>query len=149
MSQAQLTDEALLRLHDSFAQVPFAHLLGLELGDLEPGAATIHLALRDDLKRNRGLLHGGVTASLIDTAAAFAAMTLLEPGQATTTVDLTIHYLRPLTEGRAMARARVLRAGRRVLVISVDVFAESEVLVATALTTYLRLTENLQGASGK
>jgi uncharacterized protein (TIGR00369 family) len=146
---APLTGELKERLQDSFAQVPFAHLLGLELGELEPGAATIYLPLREALKRNKGVLHGGVTASLIDSAAAFAAMTLLESGEATTTVDLTIHYLRPLIEGRAAARARVLRAGRRVLVISVDVFDETEALVATALTTYLRLTENLQATSGR
>jgi uncharacterized protein (TIGR00369 family) len=149
MKKAQLTDAVIKRLQDAFGQVPFAHLLGLELGELEAGAATVHLALRDDLKRNKGVLHGGVTASLIDTAAAFAAMTLLEPGQSTTTIDLTIHYLRPLTEGRARAHARVLRAGRRVLVISVDVLDETEALAATALTTYLRLTENLQEPSGK
>ncbi|MBD0325895.1 MAG: PaaI family thioesterase [Pyrinomonadaceae bacterium] len=150
MKQAALLTDALKkRLHDAFAEVPFARLLGLELGELEPGAATVYLALREDLKRNGGLLHGGVTASLIDTAAAFAAMTLLKSGESTTTVDLTIHYLRPLIEGRPSARARVLRAGRRVLVISVDVVDEREALVATALTTYLRLTENLQATSGK
>jgi uncharacterized protein (TIGR00369 family) len=149
MKKARLTDAEKARLHEVFGKVPFAHFLGFELGELEGGAANVYLSLRDELKRNQGVLHGGVTASLIDTAAAFAAMTLLEPGQSTTTVDLTIHYLRPLIEGRACARARVLRAGRRVLVISVDVLDESEALVATALTTYLRLTENLQEASGK
>jgi uncharacterized protein (TIGR00369 family) len=148
MKKAQLTGADEERLHEVFGKVPFAHFMGFELGELEAGAATVYLALRDELKRNQGVLHGGVTASLIDTAAAFAAMTLLEPGQSTTTIDLTIHYLRPLNEGRARARGRVLRAGRRVLVISVDVLDETEALVATALTTYLRLTENLQGASG-
>ena len=80
-----------------------------------------------------------MTASLIDTASAFAILTVLEPSQTTTTVDLTIHYLRPLVKGQAQARARVLRAGRRVIVVAVDVLDEAETLAATALTTYLRL----------
>jgi uncharacterized protein (TIGR00369 family) len=88
-----------------------------------------------------------VIAALIDTAAAFAVVSLLEPEQSTSTIDLTIHYLRPLTAGRAAAQARVLKAGRRVLVISVDVKDESEALVATALTSYLRLTDDLSRAS--
>jgi uncharacterized protein (TIGR00369 family) len=140
MKDSALTDAEKRRVREAFDHVPFAHLLGIELGEVERGAATLHLRVRDELKQNHGVVHGGVTASLIDTASAFAVLTLLEPDQGTTTVDLTIHYLRPLLTGRATARARVLRGGRRVLVVSVDVLDESEALIVTALTTYLRLT---------
>ena len=140
MKTAKLTDAEEKRLHDALGKVPYAHLIGLELGEIERGAVTFYLPVRDDLKQNKGLLHGGVIASLIDTAAAFAALTLLEPGQSTTTIDLTIHYLRPLTTGKVKAHARVLRAGRRVVVISIEVFDETEALAATALTSYLRLS---------
>jgi uncharacterized protein (TIGR00369 family) len=64
-------------------------------------------------------------------------MSVLEPDKTTTTIDLTIQYLRPLAKGQASARARVLRSGRRVAVVSVDVTDEREVLAATALTSYL------------
>jgi uncharacterized protein (TIGR00369 family) len=136
----KLTDEERRRLHEIFAEVPYAHLLGIELEEVERGSATLSLEVRDPLRRNGGTTHGGAIASLIDTAAAFAIMTLLEPGKSTTTIDLTIQYLRPLLEGRARARARVLRAGRRVAVVSVDVEDEAEVLAATALTSYLMLS---------
>ena len=136
----RLTPEEERRVREAFEEVPFARLLGIELGELRRGAATLHLEAREELKRNRGILHGGVVASLADTAAAFAVLTLSEAGQATTTVDLTVHYLRPLAAGRATARARVLRAGRRILVISVDVFDESQALAATALTSFIRLS---------
>jgi len=76
---------------------------------------------------------------LADTAAAFAILTLLEPDQTTTTIDMTIHYLRPLTDGRATAHARVLRAGRRIISIAVDVLDASETVAATALTSFIRL----------
>lgn len=135
-----LTAEEKRRIRSTLEEVPFAHLVGLEVVEIERGTATFQLPVRDELKQNKGLVHGGVIASLIDTAAAFAAVTLLETGQSTTTIDLTIQYLRPLTEGSATARARVLRAGRRVLVISVDVLNQSEALIATALTSYLRLS---------
>jgi uncharacterized protein (TIGR00369 family) len=135
----RLTPEEERRLREAFEEIPFARLLGMELGELRCGAATLHLEAREELKRNRGILHGGVVASLADTAAAFAVLTLKEPGQGSTTIDLTVHYLRPLAEGRATAQARVVRAGRRVTVISVDVFDENQALAATALASFIRL----------
>jgi uncharacterized protein (TIGR00369 family) len=139
LTDNQLTGERLRRIEAAFASVPFVHLLGLELGPMERGAATLYLNVRDELRQVKGLLHGGVTASLIDTAAAFAIITTLAEGESTATVDLTVHYLRPLLSGRLTAHARVLRAGRRLLTVSVDVQDEAGNLAATALTTYAKL----------
>lgn len=127
------------RLREIIKTIPFVQLLGIELEEIERGAVSLRLELRDELMRNGGIAHGGVIASLIDTASAFAVMSQLEPGKSTTTIDLTIQYLRPLTKGVARAHARVLRAGRRVTVVSVDVTNDAEVLAATALTSYLML----------
>ena len=128
------------RVEAAFASVPFIHFLGLELGDVERGAATLYLDVRDELRQVRGLLHGGVTASLIDTAAAFAIISTLSEGESTATVDLTIHYMRPLLSGRLKAHARVLRAGRRLLTVTVDIQDEAGNVAATALTTYAKLS---------
>src|SRR5205085_8691920 len=78
-------------------------------------------------------------ASLIDTASAFAVLTQIETDERVTTTDLTIHYLRPLTAGRMTAAARVVRGGRRLFVLSVEVTNETSVLVATAVTTYIKV----------
>ena len=139
-----MTDERLSlaqekRIRAAFEKIPFVHLLGIELGELKHGQATMYLEMRDELRRNGGVAHGGAIASLIDTAAAFAILTLLESDQTTTTIDLTIHYLRPLIKGRATAHARVLRAGRRVMVISIEVLDETKALAATALTSFIKL----------
>ena len=139
-ADAPLTPEEERRIREAFESVPFAHLLKLELGEMKRGAATLHLEVRDELRQNNGVVHGGVIASLVDTAAAFAILTLLEKDQTSTTVDLTIHYLRPLLSGQSTAQARVVRAGRRIMVIAVDVLDETKTLVATALTTFIRLT---------
>ena len=139
-ADAPLTPEEERRIREAFKRVPFAHLLKLELGEMKRGAATLHLEVRDDLRQNNGVVHGGVIASLVDPAAAFAILTLLERDQTSTTVDLTIHYLRPLLSGQSTAQARVVRAGRRIMVIAVDVLDETKTLVATALTTFIRLT---------
>lgn len=140
MTEDNLSTEELRRIHEAFERVPYARLIGIEVGELRRGSATLHLTVRHELRQNLGVVHGGATASLIDTASAFAILTLLKPGETTTTIDLTIHFLRPLTEGRATARATVRRAGRRVLTVSVDVFDEAQSLAATAVTSYLRLS---------
>src|SRR5215207_7031308 len=120
--------------------VPFAQLLGIKVDSMEPGHAVLSLEMRDDLKRNGGIAHGGVAASLIDSAMAMAIEPLLAENQSTTTVDLTIHYLRPLSDGVARASARVVRAGRRVITVSAELFDNNDKLAATAISTYLRLT---------
>jgi uncharacterized protein (TIGR00369 family) len=140
MTDETLTPEREARIREAFRHIPYAHLLGLELGELKRGEAIVHLSVRDELKRNNGVVHGGAIASLVDTAAAFAILTLLEPDQTTTTIDLTIHYLRPLLKGQARATARVVRAGRRILVISVDVLNEASAVAATALTSFIKLS---------
>jgi uncharacterized protein (TIGR00369 family) len=120
-------------------EIPFAKLLGIETELIEPGHAVLSIKIRDDLKRNGGIAHGGVAAALIDSAMAFAIVPLLSENERTTTVDLTIHYLRPLTGGTVRASARVVRAGRRVITVSAELFDSQEKLAATALSTYLRL----------
>ena len=120
--------------------VPFAKLLGIELESIEPGHAVLTMKIRNDLKQNHGVAHGGSIAAVIDSAMALAIMPLLAENERTTTVDLTIHYLRPLTEGTARASARVVRAGKRVITVSAELFDEQEKLAATAISTYLRLS---------
>ena len=118
--------------------VPFAKLLGIEVESVEPGVATLSMKMRDDLKRNGGIAHGGAVATLIDSAMAFAIMPLLAENERSITVDLTIHYLRPVSEGSARATARVVRAGKRVITVSAELFDGNEKLAATAISTYLR-----------
>jgi len=139
MSENNLNEARVARIHEAFASVPYAKFLGLELGEMKPGEASIHLAVRDDLRQNQGVVHGGAVASLIDTASAFAVVTQLEPNERVTTTDLTIHYLRPVTAGRLTATAHTVRAGRRLFVLSVEVMDDHQRLIATAVTSYIKL----------
>ena len=119
--------------------VPFAKLLGIEVESVEPGHAVLSMKMRDDLMRNGGIAHGGAVATLIDSAMAFAIIQLLGENEHTVTVDITIHYLRPLSAGTARASARVVRAGKRVITVSAELFDDNDKLAATAISTYLRL----------
>ena len=139
MTTPQLTDAQRERVERALDTVPFAKLLGIQVESVVAGHAVLLLPIRDEHKQNHGVVHGGAIASLIDSAMAFAIIPLLAENERTTTVDLTIHYLRPLTEGVAKSSARVVRAGRRVIVVSAEVLDHKERLIATAVSTYLRL----------
>lgn len=139
MTGEKLTGAQTRRIQKAIASVPYAHLLGIELGEITKGTATLGLDVRKELTQNHGVVHGGAIASLIDTAMAFAIISLLAPQERVTTVDLTISYLRPLTVGRITAVAKVVRAGRRLFVVSADVLSEDGKPAATALSTYIKL----------
>jgi uncharacterized protein (TIGR00369 family) len=139
MSEQDLDPQKLERARAAFASVPYAQFLGLRLGEIHKGQVSIHLDVRDELKQNQGVVHGGAIASLIDTASAFAVLTQIETNERVTTTDLTIHYLRPITSGRMTATARVVRGGRRLFVLSIEVTNDTSVLVATAVTTYIKV----------
>ncbi len=139
MNSEKLTAGQLERIQKALETVPFAKLLGIELDDAGPGTVTLGFDIRDDLKQNNGVVHGGAIASLVDTATAFAIISLLPPDEQATTADLTISYLRPLRNGRARSTARVIRAGRRLIVVSADLLDDAGNLIATALTTYIKI----------
>ena len=132
----ELSAEELARLRETFAGVPYVGLLGFEFVRAERGAATFALEVREELTRMGGILHGGAVVSLLDTAAAFAVHTVIEPAVRTVTVDLTVHFLRPASRGRVEATARVLRRGRRVCILSVEAHDEAADIVATSTMTY-------------
>lgn len=140
MSEIIITDEHKELARRILSENPFVEMLGVELLDLDLGEAVCRLRVEEKHERRGGFVHGGVTASLIDTATALAVATYLKPGENSVTIDLTVHFLRPIYGGSIEARARVLRAGKRIIALSAEVFDEKGELAATALTTYSKIT---------
>ena len=139
VSYTRLSEVQIERLESAARDLPFVSLLGIKLESAEPGSAVMSLAVREELKRDHGVVHGGAIATLMDTCTAFAIIPLLGEDEHSVTVDLTISYLRPLATGTARASAKILREGKRVIVLSAEVLDHEGKLAATALSTYLRI----------
>ncbi|MGB7201682.1 MAG: PaaI family thioesterase [Pyrinomonadaceae bacterium] len=137
--RTEITREQRAFAENALHNLSFAKLIGMRLVELEPDLATISIEMRDDLRQPSGVLHGGVTATLIDTTMAFAVRTRLAINEATATIDLTIHYVRPHLEGTFICTARVVRAGKRIFTVSADVHNDEGKLIATGLSTYTRV----------
>lgn len=139
-TEIKITDEQKQLAREIMSQNPFVEMLGIELVELEYGAAVCQIRLEEKHERRGGFTHGGVTASLVDTVTALAVATHLQAGENSVTVDLTVHFLRPVFRGAMTARAKVLRAGKRLVTVSAEVFDSAGELAAAALTVYSRIT---------
>ena len=135
----KISEERKQKAADALHSLAFAKLVGMRLVDIRPNEAVIQMEMRDDLRQPSGVLHGGVTATLIDTAMAFAVRTHLADHEYTATIDLTVHYLRPHTSGTVTCMAKCVRAGKRIFTVSADVENDAGKLIATGLSTYTRL----------
>jgi uncharacterized protein (TIGR00369 family) len=97
----------------------------------------IEIDNRPDLANIRGALQGGLVATLIDIAAGRLAGNIVGKNQNVTTADMNVHFLAPIVTGPARAEATVVRAGRRLIVMAVDVFdAGRDRLAARATLTF-------------
>jgi uncharacterized protein (TIGR00369 family) len=106
-------------------EIEGTHLLRrLGMRDVEDSAERLVIEMdnRPDLTNIRGALQGGLVATLIDIAAGRLAGNASGAGNDVTTADMNVHFLAPIIEGPARAEATVVRAGRRLIVTSVDVF---------------------------
>jgi uncharacterized protein (TIGR00369 family) len=117
---------------------PFVRHLGISLESLTPGRAILHLPFQASLATLGDVVHGGALASLVDTAAMAAAWSDAEvPEQLRgTTVALTISYVAPAKGEDLKAEASVLRRGRNLCFLEVEVRTSSGSVVAKGLVTY-------------
>lgn len=128
------------RVEASFARQAFMALIGARLVSVAPGAVEIELPLRPELEQQHGYAHAGAAWSIADSAAGYASQSLMAADEGVLTVELKINLLAPATGERLVARGRVERAGRRLLVARADVFAVeggAETHVAIALGTFM------------
>ncbi|SDM40079.1 PaaI family thioesterase [Allokutzneria albata] len=100
------------------AAQPFSALLGTRLAAFGDGAATLELDIRDELRQQNGVLHGGVLGYAADNALTFAAGAAAGAGLMTS--GFTIDYLRPADGVLLRAHAQVVRAGRTRVVCRCD-----------------------------
>ena len=130
------------RVRESLARQSFMTRLGVGLTHIAPGEVHLGFATRDDLLQQHGAVHAGVLASVMDSAAGYAAFTLMPAGSDVVSVEFKVNLLEPARGERIEARARVVRSGRTLSAVSAEAWArdgEGERLVATFSGTMMCL----------
>lgn len=116
-----------------------ATLLGMETELVEDGRVVFLFEAAEHLANPFGTVHGGIVATVLDSAMGMAALTMTPDGAATTTATLEVKYLRPIATdaGRLRAEGVVVHAGRRVVTAEGRLAGPDGRLLATATTTCL------------
>jgi uncharacterized protein (TIGR00369 family) len=119
------------------AAVGVANLLGMRIEAVVPGVIVFGLRTGPQFANPDGGLHGGITATLLDSAMGCAVLSQLPPDVGFTTVDLSVTYLRPvpLDGTHLQARGEVVHLGRRIATANGRVTDDHDRLIATATTT--------------
>jgi len=129
------------RVRENFALQHVMQLIGASLSRVEPGAVDITLPYRKDLTQQHGYIHAGILTTVADSACGYAAYTLMPDGSEVLSVEFKVNLLRPAAGERFVAEARVLKAGKTLMVTRCDVYgqvADEAKLVATMLATMIR-----------
>jgi uncharacterized protein (TIGR00369 family) len=106
-----MSEQDLRRLREFFeTSVAFPRLAGVEVDEIQPGKAVFHLDVGDQHLNGSGAVHGGVHATLMDSAMAVALIAL---GLRVSTTQMTVHYLGPATGPRISCTAQLTHRTRR------------------------------------
>ena len=109
---------------------------GFELEAAEPGRAVVRMRVATKHKQVHGVVHGGILATLADTAGGLATYMTVPRGTRVATVEMKINFLEPVDRGSVTAEARVLRKGRNFVVVDCEVLDSAGRLAAKALMTF-------------
>ena len=117
---------------------PYHALIGVELVERGEGAARIRLPVTEKVRGGvAGSVHGGVISSLVDIACIQAIATTVKRGeQMAGTAELNVSYLRPALGTAIFARAHLLKKGRTLAVVDVEITNEDDKLLAKGRVTY-------------
>lgn len=113
------------RVRGSFAKQTIMGLLGASLHRVELGRVSVVLPARADLCQQDGFFHAGVSTTIADSAAGYAALSLFDPQTEVLSTEFKVNLLAPAIGDRLRAVATVLKPGRTLTVVEADVFADT------------------------
>lgn len=131
---------------DSWPLGPFLEGLRAEPVSSEKGRATWRLIVAEQHLRTHGILHGGVVATLLDTAMGRAVSTHCRDDQGCVTAQLNVNFIRPTWSGETLTiTGEVQHSGRQTAVTRGEIRTSSGALVAMGTGTFLFVTRPPEG----
>ena len=134
------------RVRGSFVRQAAMGLIGAEITRLEPGVVDLSMPFRADLTQQHGFVHAGIITTLVDSACGYAALSTMPPGTGVLSIEYKVNFVAPARGNHFLAKGRVLRSGRTIVVCTGDVIGVQdgeETLVATMLATMMVIRDRL------
>lgn len=114
------------RIHASFERQHAMALIRASLSAVEPGRVEIRLPHWSGVEQQHGFVHGGVVGMIADSAAGYAAMSVVPASASVLTVEYKMNLVAPADGEHLIARGKVVRPGRTLIVTQAEVFAVGE-----------------------
>ena len=128
------------RIRSSFDKQEAMKTIGANLVKVLPGEVHIEFSFIESLTQQHGYIHGGIIASVVDTACGYAACTLMSVDSEVLTIEYKVNFMSPAKGHRFKGIGKVLKPGRNITVCSGDVIAidkGKEKIIATMLATMI------------
>ena len=121
-----MSPDAIQRIHDSFAAQSMMATLGASLQEVDHGHIVITAPILPGMCQQQGFGHAGLTFSLGDSAAGYAALTALPPSSEVVTAEIKVNLLAPAQGTRLIAIGKLIKPGQRLCIVTSQVFAETD-----------------------
>ncbi|MCI2397951.1 PaaI family thioesterase [Aliiroseovarius subalbicans] len=118
-----ITQEGRDRVRESFARQSMMQTLTARLDALDDGFCRILSDIPPGALQQHGVGHAGLTFSIGDSAAGYAALTMMAPDQEVVTAEIKINLMAPARGDGLVAEGRVIRPGRRIMTVEANVWA--------------------------
>jgi uncharacterized protein (TIGR00369 family) len=126
-------------VRESFARQGLMTTIGARIVDLGPGFCVVEMPYAPTVSQQQGYFHGGIIGAVADTAAGYAAYSLMPAGAEILTVEFKLNLIRAALPPNLRAEGRVLRAGRTLSVCRADVFHRDGEACALLQSTLMRV----------
>lgn len=133
------------KVRDSFARQGAMATIGARLVHVAPGAVDIEVARTPAIQQQHGYVHGGVVGMLADSAGGYAGYSAMPPGASVLTVEYKMNLLSPADGDTILAKGRVVKPGRTLVVCQVDIFS----IKGTREKLCALMTQTLMTMAGK
>jgi uncharacterized protein (TIGR00369 family) len=137
MSELQLNPRYTKALAILVNRCPYFSLLSMEIKDLQWGTCLLEVKLEEKHLQPFGMVHGGVLASVVDSAAFWAVFPQVEKGMGLTTVEMKLNYLAPAQKGKLVAQGRCIKMGKTLALGETHVRNGEGALVAHGTATMM------------
>lgn len=126
---------------------PFAVLMGITISEVSEGRVVFVAEPAEYHYNPLGTVHGGVMATLLDSALGCAVQSMLPAGTSYTTIELKVNYLRPVTErtGTIFAEGKIIHVGGRIATAEGRLTDDVGKLYAHATTTCIIMRPSSNG----
>jgi uncharacterized protein (TIGR00369 family) len=126
-------------IQKEYEESPFSSLVGLKVLVFKEGKVTLEIPVQKHFYNTMGTVHGGIYATLLDTAMAMTTKSVVKVSSVT--INMNINFIKAISEGILIVEGTIIKLGYRLVLTESKIFDENGVLLANATGTFKVLRE--------